>query len=253
LKDILVSVITVSLNSSATIRDAIQSVLNQSYHHIEYIVIDGGSTDGTVDIVNSFGEKISKFTSGHDSGIYDAINKGIRLATGNVVGILNSDDFFFNNDVISTIVANFDNDNIDAIYGDAQFVNKKEITKIERYYSSKQFTPGMFKFGIMPAHPSFYVRRELFEKYGYYRTDYKIAADYELMIRFFYINKIRYKYIEMPFISMRTGGISNKSVKSRIILNMEVARACRENGIKTNYLLIFSKYFKKIFEFLNLN
>jgi glycosyltransferase involved in cell wall biosynthesis len=244
-----VSIITVSHNSVRTISNTIKSVLDQTYKNIEYIVIDGASTDGTIGLINSYGKSISIFRSEADNGIYDAINKGIRLASGNIVGILNSDDFFYNNEVIEKVAAAFADGDIDAVIGDAQFVDPVNTSKVVRYYSSKSFNTGKFKFGFMPAHPSFYVKRELFEKFGYYRVDYKIAADFELLLRFLAINKIEYKYLEMPFISMRTGGVSNKSILSNYILNKEIVRACKENGIETNYFLIYSKYFTKIFEY----
>jgi glycosyltransferase involved in cell wall biosynthesis len=249
MENLTVSIITVSNNSVRTITDTINSVLAQTYLHIEYIIIDGSSTDGTIELVNSYGKKISRFISEPDNGIYDAINKGIRIATGDIVGILNSDDFFYDNKVIEKVADAFIADNIDAVFGDVQFVNPVRTTKVVRYYSSKHFKTSKFKFGYMPAHPSFYLKRKLFEKIGYYKTDYKIAADYELLIRFLFINRIKYKYLEMPFVSMRTGGVSNTSIRSNYILNKEIARACEENGIKTNFFFIYSKYFKKIFEF----
>lgn len=245
-----VSIITASHNSVDTIVDTINSVLTQTYPDIEYIVIDGASSDGTKDIVTSFGQRISRFVSEPDEGLYDAINKGIRIATGEIVGILNSDDFFCNNTVIERVVESFMGNEIDAVFGDVQFVDTVNTSRVVRYYSSKHFKTARFRFGFMPAHSSFYVKRELFEKLGYYKTDYKIAADYELLIRFLYINKISYKYLEMPFVSMRMGGVSNKSIHSMYTLNKEIAKACRENGIKTNYIFIYSKYFSKLFEFL---
>ena len=244
-----VSIITVSYNNVGTIADTINSVLSQSYANIEYIIIDGASSDGTTELVTSFGQRISKFISAPDTGMYDALNKGIGLATGDIVGILNSDDFFYDNNVIEKVVSAFDESDIDAVFGDVQFVDPVKTSKIVRYYSSKKFNSSRFRFGYMPAHPSFYVRRELFEKIGYYKTDYKIAADFELVIRFLFINKVKYKYLEMPFISMRMGGLSNKTISSNYILNKEIARACKENGIKTNFIFIYSKYFTKIFEF----
>lgn len=250
MRNLTVSIITVSYNSVRTIADTINSVLAQTYPEIEYIIIDGSSTDGTIEIIKSFENKISKFRSEPDIGIYDAINKGIRLATGNIVGIINSDDFFYNNTVIERVVESFRENEIDAIIGDVQFVDRLKTSKVVRYYSSKHFNTARFRFGFMPAHSSFYVKRELFEKLGYYKTDYKIAADYELLIRFLYINKIKYKYLEMPFLSMRMGGVSNKSIHSIYTLNKEIARACKENGIKTNWVYIYSKYFSKLFEFL---
>jgi glycosyltransferase involved in cell wall biosynthesis len=248
-QNIKVSIITVSYNSVSTIFDTINSVINQSYANIEYIIIDGASNDGTRDVINSFGPKIAKFISESDYGIYDALNKGIKLATGDIVGILNSDDFFYNSTVIEKIVKAFTDNNTDAVIGDVQFMDPNDELKVVRYYSSKKFKPSKFRFGFMPAHPGFYVKRELFEKLGYYKTDYKIAADYELIMRYLLTNKVRYKYIEFPVVSMRSGGISNKSLKSNYILNKEIARACRENGVKTNFFFIYSKYFIKIFQF----
>jgi glycosyltransferase involved in cell wall biosynthesis len=243
-----VSIITVSHNSIRTISDTINSVLSQTYQNIQYIVIDGSSTDGTIEIIKSFSNHISKFVSEPDKGIYDAINKGIKLATGDIIGILNSDDFFYDSFVIEKIVNAFIESDTDSVIGDVQFVDPDKTSRIVRYYSSKKFTPLKFKYGFMPAHPSFYTKRGLFEKLGYYKTDYKIAADYELLIRFLYINKIKYRYLEMPFVSMRTGGVSNKSLYSNWLLNKEIIKACRENDLYTNFLFVYSKYFLKLSE-----
>lgn len=244
-----VSIITVSYNSASTIADTIDSILSQSFKDIEYVVIDGASSDRTKDIVTSFGNRIAKFISEPDEGLYDAINKGIRIATGDVVGILNSDDFFPNDRVVEKIARAFEENEIDAVIGDVQFVSPADTSKIVRFFSSRKFTLEKLRFGYMPPHPSFYVKREFYEKYGYYKTDYKIAADYELVLRFFLIHHIKYKYIEMPFVTMRSGGVSNETIGSNITLNKEIARACRENGVKTNFLFIYSKYFTKIFQF----
>jgi glycosyltransferase involved in cell wall biosynthesis len=244
------TIITPSFNSSATISDTIRSVSEQTYPNIEHIIIDGGSTDATQDVVSSFGSRIGIFVSEPDKGLYDAINKGIRLASGDIIGILNSDDFFTDRDVIKKIASVFENEKTDAVLGDVQFINSKDDPGIYRYYSSKHFHPGKFKFGFMPAHPAFYVRKKFFDTTGYYKTDYRIAADYELLIRFLYVHNLNYKYLEMPVVSMRRGGVSNRSVMSRFTLNREILRACRENGLKTNYFYIYSKYFFKIFEFM---
>lgn len=249
MNDTSVSIITVTLNSSKTIRDTINSLLNQNYKNVEFIIIDGGSTDGTIELIRSFGKKVSIFKSEPDKGIYDAINKGIKYATGEIIGTLNSDDVFYDDKVIEKVVRTFDDPEIDAVYGDIVFVSPNAPNKTIRYYSSKHFNPGRFRYGFMPAHPSFYVRRELFDNFGYYRTDFKIAADFELLVRFINVNRIKCKFIEMPFVRMRTGGVSTKSWKSNYLLNSEILRACRENGIKTNYLKIYSKYLLKIFEF----
>lgn len=246
---IKVSIITVSFNSKDTIIDTIESVLNQNYKNIEHIIVDGGSTDGTVDILQSYKSKISKYISEKDDGIYDAMNKGIRMALGDIIGILNSDDVFYSKEIVATIANEFTANNIDAVYGDVQFVDF-EKNKVVRYYSSKNFKPKHFKHGRMPAHPSFYARRKLFEKYGIYKTDYKIAADFELLLRFMVVHNIKTRYLNIPMVSMQKGGVSNANILSNFLLNKEIMRACRENGIKTNYLRIYSKYFKKIFEFL---
>ncbi|KAB2870183.1 MAG: glycosyltransferase, partial [Bacteroidales bacterium] len=207
-----VSIITVVYNNSSTIKSAIESVLSQTYKDIEYIVVDGASTDGTVDIIKEYGDRIDKFVSEPDKGIYNAMNKGIKLSTGDIVGILNSDDFFTNNSIIQNIVDSFDND-IDAIYGDIQFVDPNNLNKIVRYYSSERFKRSSFKYGFMPAHPSFYVRRKFYEELGLYKEDYKIGADYELLVRFLYCNNLKTKYLKFPFVCMRTGGVSNQNFK----------------------------------------
>lgn len=245
-----VSIITVVYNNSSTIKSAIESVLSQTYKDIEYIVVDGASTDGTVDIIKEYGDRIDKFVSEPDKGIYNAMNKGIKLSTGDIVGILNSDDFFTNNSIIQNIVDSFDND-IDAIYGDIQFVDPNNLNKIVRYYSSERFKRSSFKYGFMPAHPSFYVRRKFYEELGLYKEDYKIGADYELLVRFLYCNNLKTKYLKFPFVCMRTGGVSNQNFKSNFTLNNEILRACKENGLNTNLLNIYSKYYFKVFEFIN--
>jgi len=246
--NLTVSIITVSFNSVSTISDTINSVLAQTYKNIEYIIIDGSSTDGTVELIRTFGKKISTLITEPDNGIYDAINKGIRVAKGDIIGILNSDDFLYDKFVIEKVVKTFTKNDIDAIIGDVQFVDPDKTDRVKRYYSSKYFHPGKFRYGFMPAHPSFYAKKDLYNNLGLYKTDYEIAADYELLIRFLYINKVKYKYIEMPLVSMRTGGVSNKSLHSNYILNKEIVRACKENGIYTNSLLVYSKYFIKILE-----
>ncbi|MFC2152107.1 glycosyltransferase family 2 protein [Bacteroidota bacterium] len=243
-----VSIITVVFNNVLTIKTAIESVLNQTYKNIEYIIIDGASADGTLEQIKLYRDKVDKIVSEPDKGIYNAMNKGIRLATGDIIGILNADDFFSNNQVIQKVVEAFAIQETDTIFGDVQFINSSNENKIVRYYSSKRFKPQMFKYGFMPAHPSFYAKKELFEKFGYYKEDYLIAADYELLIRFLYKEKLKYRYIETPFVTMRTGGVSNKSLKSRFVLNKEIIRACKENGIRTNSFKIYSKYFRKVFE-----
>ena len=246
-----VSIITVSYNSAQTLGDTMKSVLEQTYHDIEYIVVDGGSTDNTIGIIqqyeSQFGDRM-KWVSEKDNGIYDAMNKGIQMATGDVVGILNSDDFFTASDVTERMVAGFDSDNTDAVYGDIHFIHDGNPEKCVRYYSSKPFRPLFLRFGFMPAHPSFYCRRALFDKAGLYKTDYKIGSDYEMMVRLFLVHKIRAKYLPIDFVTMRTGGASTRNVRSRLQLIQDDVRGCRENGIYTNPLMISMKFLYKIFE-----
>jgi len=247
MKKLKVSIITVSKNSKGTISQTIESVLNQTYPNIEYIIIDGASTDGTIELIENYKEQIHHYISEKDNGIYDAMNKGIKAASGDIVGILNSDDTFYSTDIVEKLVRSFEKENIDAVYGDVQFIDPL-TNKVIRYYSSKKFTINKFQYGLMPAHPSFYAKRELFNKFGCYKTDYKIASDFELLLRFLYINKIKIKYVPGPIVSMRKGGISTKNLYSNYLLNKEIKRACAENGLKTNYLKIYSKYIRKIFE-----
>ena len=246
-----VSIITVTYNSAKTIVDTIESVLQQTYPHIEYIVVDGGSKDDTIEQVKrfetAFGDRL-KWVSEPDKGIYDAMNKGIAMASGDVVGILNSDDYFTSKQVIANMVKAF-NEDIDAVYGDIHFIHDDQPQKCVRYYSSKCFRPLWLRFGFMPAHPSFYLRKSVYEKVGNYRLDYRIGADYEMMVRLFYKHKIKGKYLSQDFVTMRMGGASTRNVRSRLILINEDVRACRENGVYTNTLMICTKF---IYKFIGL-
>lgn len=229
-----------------------KSVLGQTYPDIEYIVVDGGSTDGTLDLIKHYEPQFDgrlKWISEKDHGIYDAMNKGFRMASGDVVGILNSDDFFTSSDVVERLVKVFDDPTTDAVYGDIHFIHDGEPEKCVRYYSSKLFRPLWLRFGFMPAHPSFYCRREVFEKAGLYKTDYQIGSDYEMMVRLFMVHKIKATYLPLDFVTMRTGGASTRNLKSRLTLIKDDVRGCRENGIYTNRLMISVKFLYKIFEF----
>lgn len=240
-----ISIITVVYNNNLTIKDAINSVLSQTYKNIEYIIIDGASSDGTVEIIKSYGDKITKFISEPDSGLYDAMNKGIELATGDVIGILNSDDFYIDELVIEKVVKVFEEKRVDSLYADLLYVKPDNLLKTVRYYDSSQFNPSKFAYGWMPAHPTFFVKKEIYKKYGVFRKDLKIAADFDLLTRFLYTHKISYFYMKEVLVKMRVGGVST-SFSSIWINNIEALRVCRENGIKTNIFKILSKYPSKI-------
>lgn len=248
----MISIITATFNSAKTLKDTIQSVLRQTNKDFEYLIIDGGSTDETIDIVKSYESEFSgrlKWVSEKDQGIYDAMNKGIKMASGDVVGILNSDDYFTSDDILQTVDNAFKSHEIDAIYGDIHFIRDGNSQKCVRYYSSRMFRPFWLRFGFMPAHPSFYCKREVFEKAGLYSLDYKIGADYEMMVRLFKKYRIMSQYINKDFVTMRTGGASNNNVRSRITLINEDVKACKENGVYTNSLFVMLKFMYKIFEF----
>ena len=244
-----ISIITVVWNNEKTIKDAIESVLGQTYKDIEYIIIDGASSDGTVEVVKSYGDKISKFLSEPDRGLYDAMNKGIALASGDVVGILNSDDFYIDNGVIERVVKEFEKSQVDSVFADLVYVKSDNLNKVVRYYDSSHFTPQRFAYGWMPAHPTFFVRRWVYQKYGLFRTDLKIAADFDILARFLYTYKISYSYMKEVLVKMRLGGVST-SLSSIWINNIEQLRICRQNSIDTNIFKIISKYPSKLMGFV---
>ncbi|UZR95489.1 glycosyltransferase family 2 protein [Chondrinema litorale] len=245
-----VSIITISYNNVSTILDTIKSVGSQTYSNIEYIVVDGASNDGTLNIIKKNQDIISKYISETDEGIYDAMNKGIQLATGEIVGILNADDFFYNKNTLASVVEAFNKYNVEAIFGDIVFVSDSNHDKVIRYYSAKKWHPDKFVWGYMPPHPSFFAKSDLYKKFGLFKTDYHIAADYELLIRFLKVNEVKYKYLPIVTTKMRMGGASTKNLYSNYLLNKEIIRACKENGLYTNVFMVYSKYIKKIFEFI---
>lgn len=246
-----VSLITVTYNSEKTISETIKSIQAQDYEKIEYIIVDGSSTDHTIQQIESFNHVVTKLISEPDHGIYDAMNKGISMSTGDIIGILNSDDVYANSSIISTIIKTFKSCKTDSVFGDLIFFKDNDFNKVTRYYSSAQFDPSLFAYGWMPAHPTFFVRRSIYEKFGTFQTDYKIAADYELLTRFLAKHKVSYTYIPQILVKMRTGGASTKSLMSNYILNKEIIRACRENDIQTNWFKVLSKYPTKIFQLIN--
>jgi glycosyltransferase involved in cell wall biosynthesis len=236
-----ISIITVCFNSAATLKDTFESVVSQDYPNIEYLVIDGGSTDSTASIIEEYRNRIDYIVSEKDDGIYDAMNKGIRASTGDFVGILNSDDVFSAIDSVTKIVSAIQrNEGVDAVYGDLVYFDRADLKKVVRLYSSKFFRPWKMRFGFMLPHPTFYVRRELFDRLGFYRTDYRVAADFELLSRFL-CNGAKVIRIEDILVKMRDGGISSSGFWWRVHQNLEIVKACRGNGIYTNILLVSLK------------
>ena len=253
LHKVKVSIITVVRNNEASIAHAIDSVLSQDYPNIEHIVIDGGSDDATVEIIKSYGKKINRFISESDEGMYDGMNKGLKLATGNIVGLLNSDDFYEHKQVISEVVEQFIRRKVDLIFGDIVFVNPQNLGQVIRYYSSAKFHPDLFSWGWIPAHTSCFLKREVYEKYGYFKTDYQLAADYELLLRFIKVHQISYSYLPQVLVRMRPGGASNKNLLCRWISNREVLKACSEHDIQTNFFKLLARYPAKLWEKISIN
>jgi glycosyltransferase involved in cell wall biosynthesis len=243
-----------------------ESVLSQRGVDVEYLIIDGGSTDSTVDIIKEFEVRSLEWRSGgvgntfefkwlseKDRGMYDAINKGIKMATGDAIGILNADDVLESPNTLAHVVECFNcverAERLDAVYADIRFV-KDDLETTVRYYSAKHWKPWMLQWGKMPPHPSVYIRRELFEKYGLYKLGYDIAADYELLIRYLRMAKLKTKYLNESLVRMRMGGKSTRGWKSFVTLNKEIVRGNRENGYLCCFPMLLPKYLFKIFEFI---
>ena len=241
-----ISIITATYDSASTIVDCVESILSQT-HPAEHIIIDGGSRDNTLEIIRQISPS-ARILSEPDDGIYDAMNKGIRLATGDIVGILNSDDFYAGPGVLEKVAALFQESGADVLFADLVYVRPDNPERVVRYYSGAGFTPDKFAWGWMPPHPTFFVRRELYERYGLFSTDYKIAADFELTARLLARHKVTYAYLPEVIVRMRTGGISTRNLRSNWILNSEILHACAVNGISTNFLKVYSKYFCKILQ-----
>jgi len=243
-----ISIITIAYNSEETIEDTIKSVVAQNYQNIEYIIIDGGSTDGTMAIINKYRAHISVLVSEPDKGIYDAMNKGVEKSTGELVGILNSDDFYANNNVVQSI-ANKIGDK-DGIYADLVYVDRENTDKVIRYWKSKEYKEGSFLKGWMPPHPTFFIRKEIYNKYGSYNLSLKSAADYELMLRLIHKEKISIVYLPEIITKMRVGGQSNASLSNRLKANKEDRMAWDINNIDPKFYSLYLKPIRKIGQFL---
>lgn len=244
-----VSIITVTMNSERYLSDCINSVRRQNYRDIEHIIIDGKSTDGTLNIILENLNHISYWVSETDRGMYDAINKGLEMATGDVIGILNSDDMFASADAVKSIVDCFETTGSDTVYGDLVYVDASNTQKILRYWKGISYKRSRFRYGWMPAHPTFYMRRELIEQFGIYENHYYTAADYEFMARYLFLHKVSSQYIDTMLVKMRSGGISNENFKSRLRANRRDFLAMRKNKIPFSFFVSILKPLIKLPQF----
>lgn len=242
-----ISIVTAAFNSAATIKDTIESVLSQDYPNIEFIVADGGSKDGTVEILKSYGDKI-KWISEKDSGIYEAMNKGVKMATGDAIGVVGSDDFYPDNQVISKVAKAFNESKADSVYGDLHYVDSVDTNKIVRNWKSGKYERQRFINGWMPPHTAFFLKKSAYDTYGLYNTTFRSAGDYELMLRMLYKYHVSSYYIPEVLMKMRIGGDSNSSIKGRIKANREDLRAWLMNDLKPRWYTIYAKPISKIFQ-----
>jgi len=244
-----VSIITVTYNSGKYLEDCIRSVIMQGYPGIEHIIVDGKSTDNTLDIIKKYQANISKSISETDRGIYDAINKGMTMATGDIIGILNSDDILVDADVIESIVKVFEQNNVDTVYGDLEYVAANDTNKIIRIWKGRPFKKSRFRYGWMPAHPTFYIKRSLLQKYGYYENHYYTAADYEFMARYLYKNNLSAYYLPKLIVKMRMGGQSNQTLHKRLRANRRDYLAMKRNNIPFAFIVSILKPLIKVQQF----
>ncbi|WP_343531528.1 glycosyltransferase family 2 protein [Pedobacter sp.] len=244
-----ISIITVVYNGEQHVRDCIESVLSQTYSNIEYILIDGDSTDGTYRIAQEYKNRLAVLLSEPDKGMYDALNKGISLATGEVIGILNADDMLADKQVVSEIAKKLQSTNADAVYGDLNYVAPENIARILRKWRSSKAKPVDLALGWMPAHPTLYLKAELFKRLGGYQLNYGSAADYELMLRFLYKNRITSAHLPMLMVNMRNGGMSNQSLKHRYAAMKNDYAALKHNQIPLPLLALLLKKLRKIRQF----
>ncbi|MCK4744828.1 glycosyltransferase [Candidatus Parcubacteria bacterium] len=240
------SIITISLNSANFIEDAIESVLAQDYKNVEYIVIDGGSTDGTLEIIEKYRNNIAKIISEPDNGIYDAMNKGIKISSGDIIGFLNSDDFYIDNKALTKIADCFTGQKIDGCYGNLIYIDRLNKNMITRYWKAGKCSEKKIKRGWIIPHPAFFVKKEMYNKYGLFNSKFLIAADYELMLRFIKKNKIKLFYLDQNLVCMREGGYSATNIQQRIKGWGELYQAWRINGLKPPLFLFFNRPFFKL-------
>ena len=245
-----ISVITVAYNRASTIADTLKSVAAQTYPDVEHIVVDGASMDGTLEVIKQHGQHVARVISEADHGIYDAMNKGVKASTGAIIGFLNADDYYAHDHVLEKVAHAITRESLDAVFGDVAFFKPEQPQQLVRRYSSRHFRPDRVSWGWMPAHLGLFVGREVFDRVGPFRTDYRIAGDFEWVARAFRPGALRYRYLSEILVHMCTGGISTGGWRNTLMLNREVMRACRENGISTNWVKLLSKYPFKLLEYL---
>ncbi len=245
-----ISVVTVVYNGVNTVEETLRSVAAQRYPNKEHLVIDGGSTDGTVDILQRHRGQLATLVSERDRGIYDAMNKGIERAHGDVIGFLNADDSFMDENVLDAVAAVFENPDVDACYADLIYVAQNDPNRIIRYWKSRPYEYGLFKRGWMVAHPTFYVRRSVYERLGGFDISYKIQADFELAMRFLEIHRLRSTYVPQIWVRMRIGGESNKTFMNVVRGNLEAYRACRKHGVNVTPFFLLRKVLSRLPQFI---
>lgn len=244
-----ISIITATYNSASTIRDTLESIRQQTHHDVEHILVDGGSDDGTVEIIRSY-PHVARWISEKDKGIYDAMNKGIRMATGDIIGILNSDDFYAGNTVLAQVARALEGAGSSCLYGDLQYVKAADPQKVVRTWRSGKFRRGNFLYGWMPPHPAFFVKKEVYDEVGLFNTDLKTSSDYEIMLRILYKNRYQAQYIPEVLVKMRTGGMSNASLQNRLRANREDRLAWTINGLHPPFFTMFLKPLRKVSQFI---
>jgi len=245
-----VSIITTSFNSAKTLSHTLESVSMQTYPEIEHVLVDGASRDGSVKLIQAWSaDHPVRWVSEKDSGIYDALNKGIKMATGDIIGLLHSDDFYFDPRLIERVARIFETTDVDAVYGDVEYVDPADPKKVTRLYSSARFQPSKIAYGWIPAHPSLFLRRRVYDRFGLFDSSFRIAGDFEFLSRVFWNSDLRWTYLPETLVRMREGGLSNQSFKNRWKTNLEILRACRKNKIPTNLFKLSLRYPLKLLEY----
>lgn len=243
------SIITVVFNNGSTIEDTIRSVESQTYRNVEHIIIDGGSTDETLEVIRRHQDKIAKLVSEPDRGIFDAMNKGLRLATGDAVAFLNADDVYADDDVLRRVAEAFTDPAVDVCYADLLYVDPNDLNKPVRYWKSNPFHSGLFARGWVPAHPTFFARRAAYERYGGYDESLGLAADFDLMLRLLERHHLKSVYIPQVSVRMRVGGVSNRSIRNIVRQNIDIVRSCKKNQVPVSIMFFLAKPLAKLSQY----